>query len=184
MKSLQGHLLVASPHLPDPNFYRTVVLMIQHSDQGALGVVLNRPSQTTVREVISKVSNLSCAADDSVGVGGPIEGPLMAVHRLRSCSESEVMSGVYFAQRRDHILKIVERPNSPYRLFSGYAGWGMGQLELELRIGGWLTVPGSVDYIFGTPTDQLWKKVTGDIGSRILNAAVKVKQTPQDPSMN
>jgi len=184
MKSLQGHLLVASPHLPDPNFYRTVVLLIQHHEQGALGVVLNRPSQSTVREVIAKVSDMACPTDDTVRVGGPIEGPLMAVHGLRSCSEAEVFPGVYFATQRDHVLRLVQQEDPPFRIFSGYAGWGGGQLDRELEVGGWLTKPASLKYVFHTAADELWKKVTRDIGAGILNSTLKIKQVPDDPSLN
>ena len=184
MKSLQGHFLVASPHLPDPNFCRTVVLMIQHHEQGALGVVLNRPSDSTVQEVIGKVSEVACFVDDPVGIGGPIEGPLMALHRLAEVSESEVLPGVHFSAQREHILRIVQYKISPFRLVSGYAGWAGGQLESELQVGGWLTTPANVDYIFDTETDDLWKTVTRDIGTEILSKSFKIKHVPEDPSLN
>lgn len=184
MKSLQGQLLVASPHLPDPNFYHTVVLMIQHNEQGALGVVLNRPSASSVREVIARVSDVPCSTDDPIGVGGPIEGPLMAVHQLRSCSETEVFDGVFFATQRDNVLQLVQREDSPFRIFSGYSGWAGGQLEGELKAGGWLTVPANAQYVFHTELDQLWKKATQEIGARILGSTLNIKHIPDDPSMN
>jgi putative transcriptional regulator len=184
MKSLQGHLLVASPHLPDPNFYRTVVLMVQHHEQGALGLVLNRPSQSSIREVLAQATDVECQTDELVGVGGPIAGPLMAVHGLRACSESEIFSGVYFATQRDHLLQIVQQQLPPYRIFSGYAGWGGGQLESELEVGGWLTMPGTIEYVFHTALDELWKTVAHDIGTEILGSSLKIKGVPKDPSMN
>ncbi len=108
----------------------------------------------------------------------------MAVHGMLSCSETEVLPGVYFATQRENILQIVHQENLPFRVFSGYAGWGSGQLENELKVGGWLTTAANADYIFHTPADELWKKVTGDIGDRILNQALNVKLTPHDPSLN
>ena len=184
MKSLQGHLLVASPHLPDPNFYHTVVLMVKHHEQGALGVVLNRPSRSPIQAVIAKVSDVSCAAEDCVRIGGPIEGPLMAVHGLPLYSEAEVLPGIYFATQREHILQVVRQDSSPFLLFSGYAGWSGGQLENELKLGGWLSRPASTAYVFQTAADQLWKKVTGDIGTGILDESLKLKHIPDDPSLN
>ena len=184
MKSLQGHFLIASPHLPDPNFCRTVVLMIQHHEQGALGVVLNRPSDSSVQEVIGKVSEVPCIVDEPVGIGGPIEGPLMAVHRLDEFGESEIFPGVHFSTQREHILQIVQDKVSPFRLVSGYAGWSGGQLESELEVGGWLTIPATVEYLFHTETDVLWKNVTRDIGTDILIKSFKIKHVPDDPSLN
>ena len=184
IKSLQGHFLVASPHLPDPNFCRTVVLMVQHHAQGALGVILNRPSDSTVQEVIGKVSEVACFVDDAVGIGGPIEGPLMAVHRLAECGESEILPGVHFSTQREHILRIVQEKISSFRLVSGYAGWAGGQLESELEVGGWLITPANVEHIFHTTTDELWKNVAQDIGTEILNKSFKIKHVPEDPSLN
>jgi putative transcriptional regulator len=184
MKSLQGQLLAASPHLPDPNFFRTVVLLVQHHEQGALGLVLNRPSQNTVRDVFQKVSDVVCESEAMVGVGGPISGPLMAVHAVRSCSESDVLPGVYFATQRDHLLRIVRRSDSPFRMFSGYAGWAGGQLESELKVGGWLMIAGTADYIFKTAVDELWKTVTRDISDSIVRSALNIKHSPHDPSAN
>ena len=82
MKSLKGHFLVASPHLADANFYRSVVLMIQHDEDGAVGLVLNRPTDNTIAEVWEMISESPCDVQGCVSIGGPVAGPLMALHTL------------------------------------------------------------------------------------------------------
>ena len=80
--SLAGHFLVASRYLRDPNFAQSVVLMIHHDQQGAMGVVINRPADKTIREVWEIIGNDPCDRDDLIYIGGPVPGPLVAVHRL------------------------------------------------------------------------------------------------------
>lgn len=183
MNSLRSQLLVASPRLPDPNFYRSVVLMIQHDEEGAFGVVLNHPSEISVGEVWKKVSDNPCDNLDPVNVGGPVEGPLMAIHSEQECAEDRILPGVYFATQKELLDRIVSKNESPYLLFSGYSGWGGGQLESEMKVGGWLTTPATYDYIFSEEED-LWKVVAEDIGSEILFPHVQPKHIPNDPSLN
>jgi putative transcriptional regulator len=184
MKSLHAHLLVAAPQLPDPNFYRTVVLMIQHDEDGAFGVVLNRPSDITIGEIWEQVAHKPCDSLDPINLGGPVEGPLMAIHTQESYSENEILPGVFLAMQKEYLNKIVQQKDRPFRLFSGYAGWAGGQLENELEVGGWLTTPATYDYIFRHP-DDLWKQVASDIGNDILFSTQKHKRPlPDDPSLN
>ena len=184
MKSLQGHLLVASPHLPDPNFFRSVVLIVQHNEDGAFGVVLNRPSQRSVGEIWNQVSDHPCQNQQPINVGGPLEGPLMAIHTQPDCAENEILPKVFFATERDHLDQIVTQAEHPFSLFSGYSGWGDGQLEKELKVGGWLTMPAEFANIFRDPADHLWKKLTQNIGSEIIRSTIHVDRLPDDPSMN
>jgi putative transcriptional regulator len=184
MKSLRGHLLVASPHLPDPNFEHTVVLMVQHNDQGALGLVLNRPSDNRLRDVWEEVTNEPCDADQSILVGGPVPGPLMAIHTRMNCSEEEIQPGIYFATQRDNMERLVRENAQPFLVFSGYSGWGEGQLEAELKAGGWLTCPAEYDFVFPPIGDDVWKKVVNQIGSDILSSSLNIDRVPEDPSLN
>jgi putative transcriptional regulator len=182
MKSLQGHLLVASPYLPDPNFYRSVVLIVQHDQDHAFGLVLNRPGPKALRDAWSKVSETPCEHDQPIRVGGPLEGPLMAVHTQREHAEAEIVAGIYFATQRHHLYAIVGQSKHPFVIFSGYSGWGAGQLEQELRVGGWMTMQANSEMVFAQ-TDQLWRKTARAIGDEIL-ASLKVKRAPEDPSLN
>ena len=81
MKSLKGHFLVASPHLEDPNFTQSVVLLVQHDEDGTFGIVLNRPAESSLKDLWEKVTEKPCETDKRVHVGGPVPGPLIACTR-------------------------------------------------------------------------------------------------------
>ena len=183
MDFLKGHLLIAAPQLSDPNFARTVVLMIDHDEQGAVGVVLNRPSGRTVKEVWDEVGDEPCESAAAINVGGPVLGPLMAIHTCESLAEAEVLPGVYLAAGRDYLDRVVREDNSDFLVFSGYSGWGKGQLESELKQGGWITKPANKEYIFSNVND-LWQRVGQDITRDVLNPSGKIKHFPDDPSLN
>lgn len=181
--SLAGHFLVASRHLRDPNFAKSVVLMIQHDGDGAVGVVINRPSDKSVREVWESLEYDPCNRDDLIYVGGPVPGPLVAVHTLEPMSEREVLPGVHVAMHRDAIDVIVRKKDVRLRLYSGHAGWGSGQLEGELKAGGWLTTEATADEVFADPA-SIWKSVTERIGLEIMAPHIDERLVPPDPSLN
>src|SRR5262245_13301244 len=112
--SFRGHLLIAAPSLVDPNFNRTVVLIIEHGDQGTLGLVLNRPSDTTVTELWSQIGNEPCSNERPLYMGGPVEGPLMALHRHESLGDNAVVDGVYFSVQKDNLTELVHHSGDSY----------------------------------------------------------------------
>jgi putative transcriptional regulator len=181
--SLTGHFLVASRYLRDPNFAKSVVLMIRHDEEGAVGVVINRPADKTVREVWDSIGFDPCDRDDFLYVGGPVPGPLVAVHALAPYSESEVLPGVHVSMHRDAIDLIVRKKDQPLRLYSGHAGWGSGQLESELEAGGWLSIEATKDDVFADH-ESIWKNVTERIGLEIMAPHLDEKLVPPDPSLN
>ena len=181
--SLAGHFLVASRYLRDPNFAQSVVLMIHHDHQGAMGVVINRPSDKTVRDVWDMIGNDPCDRDDYIYVGGPVPGPLVALHRLEPFSDHEVLPGLYVSTQRDAVDKIVRKKGVPLRLCSGNAGWGSGQLEGEMEAGGWLSTRATVDDVFADH-ELIWKTVTQRIGLEIMAPDVDSEHVPPDPSLN
>ena len=183
MKSLQGHLLIASPHLADPNFVRTVVLLVHHSEEGTLGVVLNRPSGSSIRELWEDVEEEPCESNHPFHLGGPVSGPVMAIHTDSSRSELEVIPGVHFAAERDHIDFLVRRDRDPYRIFVGHSGWGKGQLESEMEEGAWFTLPATLDLVFADES-EIWKTVTRQVGREMLFDALKIDGEPDDPTCN
>jgi putative transcriptional regulator len=182
-KSLAGHFLVASRHLRDPNFARSVVLMIHHDQEGAMGVVINRPSDKTIREVWEMIGNDPCDRDDRIFVGGPVPGPLVAIHVLEPFSENVVLPGIFASTHRDAIDLIVRRVGEPFRLYSGHAGWGSGQLESELEAGGWLFTRATKEDVFAEH-ESIWKTVTQRIGLEIMAPELGPHQLPPDPSLN
>jgi putative transcriptional regulator len=181
-KNLTGHFLVASRYLRDPNFARSVVLMIQHTEEGAMGVVINRPSDKSVREVWDLIGNDPCEREDFIFVGGPVPGPLIALHSVEAFSEREVLSGMYVATHRDSIDMLVRRSDS-LRLYSGHSGWGAGQLEGELEAGGWLYTRANVEDVFADH-EKIWKTVTERIGLEIMAPELDFEHVPPDPSLN
>ncbi|MFO7905202.1 MAG: YqgE/AlgH family protein [Planctomycetota bacterium] len=183
MKSLKGHFLVASPHLGDANFFRSVVLMVQHDDEGAFGVVMNRPTSHTAAEAPELAAEASCELDVPIHLGGPVPGPLIAVHSDISVAELEIATGIYFSTAKEAITRIVCQSPDSFRLFSGYSGWGPGQLNGELEAGGWLTEPATHEDVF-SDYETLWNRIARRIGLDILSPGIRREQMPDDPSMN
>jgi len=182
MESLQGKLLIAAPSLDDPNFARAVVLIIQHDEDGAFGVVLNRPTDKSIREIWEEIGGGECLSEAKLHLGGPVSGPLLALHTNFALSEQEVLPGVYLSTRKDHLDQLVNEETMDLRLYAGYSGWGGGQLESEMEVGGWMTLPANSDYVF-TAEDDLWdqagKEITGDFIKRL-----GIRHVPDDPSFN
>lgn len=99
-------------------------------------------------------------------------------------AETEIVPGLWFATQRDYINAVVETSNTPFRLFTGYSGWGGGQLENEMEVGGWLTLPASADFVFAENDDALWQLVVRHVGHDILKADRNIRELPDDPSLN
>ncbi len=182
-ESLDGHFLVASPHLSDPNFFRSVVLLIQHNSQGAFGVILNRPTGKTVSDVWEEISDEPCECSARIHHGGPVDGPLTAIHASVRCSENEILPGVHFAAAGENIAELVAQTSDTFRIFAGYAGWGSGQLESELAAGGWLKMAADKELVF-SDQDRMWKRVVERIGLEILEPSLKTRHFPIDPGAN
>jgi putative transcriptional regulator len=183
MKTLEGQFLVASPHLADGNFNKSVVLMVKHDSDGAFGVILNRPTDKTIREVWRLVTEEEVDSEEPIFVGGPVSGMLVAIHGVKGAKEAEIAPGVYFSADKDHLYKIVGQTKKPFRLFLGYAGWAGGQLEGELELGGWLTAPVTKELVFHQG-DDLWEQVLRSIGEDFLGSTIKARHVPDDPSLN
>jgi len=149
---LKGKLLVATPPLADPNFDRTVVLLLEHSDGGALGVVLNRPSDRPASDVLPAWES-QLVEPDTLFHGGPVE--VDAVVGLAPVTGSVLPAVVDLSVEPDDQVP----PCPCVRLFHGYAGWGPGQLEGELEAGAWLVVDPVHDDPFTTDPAGLWRAV-------------------------
>lgn len=173
--SLRGQLLVAAPSLLDPNFARSVILVAEHGEDGAMGLVLNRPSETSVGDVVPELASLA-ADEDAVFVGGPVatESVLALVELDDPADASElVLARVGFVQDPD----VAGRRG---RIFAGYAGWSGGQLEAELAEEAWIVVPAEPDDVFSEEPDGLWSAVLARQGGPLALLATM----PPDPSLN
>jgi putative transcriptional regulator len=181
--SLEGHFLVASRELLDPSFARAVVLLVQHSEEGAMGLVVNRPTKTTLAEAWKQVSEAPCPASGLIYLGGPCRGPLMALHADAEQSEIEVVAGLHFSADPDKIESLIGKAEEPSRFFIGFAGWGPGQLEAEMAQDSWLTVAATPEQLFDAPHD-IWLKIMRQISTSQMISALNIKHVPADPSLN
>lgn len=180
MESLAAHFLIASPKLVEANFARSVILIVQHGEEGALGLVVNRPLETTVEQICEKVLEVECEAEGVLYQGGPCEGPLMVVHADDARSDIHVKDGVHFTTDRENIEWLLAHNDGPIKYFVGYAGWAAGQLESELETGSWLTLPAEAGQIF-SPGPELWSKL---LATATLSKWIDPSRIPDDPSVN
>jgi len=183
MTSLSGHFLVASPHLDDPNFAHSVVLMIEHDDEGAFGLILNRPTNNPIEEIWEVIADSKCPTDRTINQGGPVPGPPMSVHGDIAYADQQIVEGVFLTRERESLEQIVKYSAAPFRLIVGFASWGPGQLDDELAMGGWLTAVATREDVFIDAIDQ-WSIVSGRIGLEILTSSLKPRVIPSDPSLN
>src|SRR5919201_612221 len=152
MESLQGQLLVSSPALLDPNFRRTVVLIAHHDEDGAMGLVLSRPSETRVIETVPGLSGL-VDEDEVVYVGGPVQpDAFMVLAEFEDVADAAapVVGDVGFMAAEAEPEEVAMRRR---RVFAGYAGWGAGQLEAELEEPSWTFVPAEPEDAFAKDPD-------------------------------
>jgi putative transcriptional regulator len=184
---LVGHLLVASPQLGDPNFERTVVLMLDHGADGALGVVLNRPTGLPVEEILDAWSaQAQTAPPDVIFRGGPVS-PDAVIGLARTDGDGSdqsnqwrlVLDGVGTV---DLAVAPDEQPVPvvAVRLFAGYAGWSPDQLEEEMAEGAWIVVDAMVADVFTTTAETLWHDVLQRQGGKLALLAAY----PPHPSVN
>jgi putative transcriptional regulator len=185
--NLAGHLLVAANHLRDPNFYRAVVVLLEHNDEGAMGLVINRPSSIAVDAALSEhVKDAECGSP--IFVGGPVENSALFI--LHSSSEAgvrdqEIVPGVFLTGSQDSFQSVVEessseKGNGVFRVYCGYAGWGAEQLEAEVRRGDWMTLPGEGSIILQEDPYDIWEACT----QRIYESKRLLPHNVRNPEWN
>jgi putative transcriptional regulator len=181
VESLRGQLLVAAPSLLDPNFSRTVVLIGEHGDEGAMGVVLNRRSDVTVDEAVPALNEI-VDGEDLVHVGGPVHPQAIVV--LGEFDDPERAGVLVFGAVGFLPGEIGDAGDlgdlARARVFAGYAGWGPGQLEGELAESAWIVEPAMPDDVFTVDPDTLWSAVLRRKGGSFTILATM----PPDPSVN
>jgi putative transcriptional regulator len=180
VSSLRGQLLIAGPSLVDPNFWRTVVLVGEHSEEGALGVVLNRPSETSVDEAVPELAELA-GEMGAVHIGGPVQSSAVVVLADFANPEeagSLVLDSIGFLSTEVDPESLGELRRA--RVYVGYAGWGPGQLDGELEEGSWIVEPARAEDVFTNAPDELWGAVLRRKGGPFSVLA----SMPPDPSLN
>jgi putative transcriptional regulator len=181
VQSLRGHLLIAGPDLKDPNFRRTVVLIGEHGEEGAMGVVLNRPSPVTVGDAVPPLAEL-VEDGDVVHVGGPVQpqaivvlGDFVDVEQAASVVVGSIGFVPGEIEGADDVPGLARA-----RVYAGYAGWGAGQLESELAESSWIVEPAEPDDVFTSHPDELWSEVLRRKGGPFAILATM----PVDPRAN
>ena len=179
--SLKGQLLIASANLSDPNFFRTVVLVTEHTPEGAMGLVLNRPSELEVSSAIPELAGL-LDGDAPVYIGGPVQpNAVVALAELDDPGRAAalVLGSVGFIRPDEEPTSLADEISS-LRVFAGYSGWGEGQLEAELDEEAWYLEPAQPGDVFSEQPDGLWAEVLRRKGGPFALLA----RLPIDPSVN
>jgi putative transcriptional regulator len=178
--SLRGKLLIASPALEDPNFDRSVVLITEHGEEGAMGIVLNQPSESEVAAVIPELESI--AGPEPIFVGGPVQPEALVV--LGEFSDPDkaawiVVAGVGLVSAQ---TDLEELPDSVRRgrVYAGFSGWGPGQLEDEIDEEAWIVEAPLPGELFPEDPDTLWSDVLERMGGEYAIVA----RMPLDPSVN
>jgi putative transcriptional regulator len=184
MNSLSGHLLIATPELRAPLFARSVVLMIDHDEEGAMGVILNRPTDAVASDLPEEVVGEDFAWDKRLHLGGPVPGPLMLLHADPDLAGREVLPGVFLTLDAEKARALLAERAEPSMIVVNYSGWGPGQLEGEFGWDSWLTLPATAEHVFGPEGEDLWDAVVGRVHARKLSDFLGIKVVPPDPSLN
>jgi putative transcriptional regulator len=181
MESQHGQLLIAGPALLDPNFWRTVVLVVEHSDEGAFGLVLNRVSETTVGEAVPELEEL-VDSDEPLFIGGPVQpSGVIVLGHLEDPDDAALLAfddvGVLATESSALEGSAGLRAS---RAFVGHTGWGPGQLDSELDRGDWIVEPAQFEDAFCADPPALWSRVLARKGG----SYALVARMPPDPSLN
>ena len=153
-----GMLLVAAPKMRDPRFQQSVILLVEHSADGALGFIINKKTQVTVAEALPEL-NLQ-GLTHTLYFGGPVQ-PARIMYVYSDSDESaaqQVIRDVYWGSDYEHLKSFLRsKDERTLRVFFGYAGWGPGQLEFELSLDDWQVTPASIEHIFSSDSENLWR---------------------------
>lgn len=181
MDSLRGRLLVASPALQDPNFTRTVVLVAEHTEEGAMGVVLNRPMDLEVADASPALTDIA-TDDEVVFAGGPVQpnGVMVLAEFAAPAAPAVAIAGdLGFVGAEDDLESLSDSVRRA-RVFAGHAGWAPGQLDAELEDEGWIVADLDPGDPFTADPDSLWSTVLERLGGSFALVA----RMPDDPSVN
>ena len=183
-RSYAGELLVSRPDMADPNFDGTITFVLEHGDEGAVGVVINRPSQLSITDAFPDWSAL-VPSPGMVFQGGPVQtNGIIALGRHRNDAPAEgrfdLPLGLVSVDLDQQPALAEASGLQELRVFAGYAGWGTGQLEGEIANHAWWVLPGSADDVFSTSPTQLWATVMRRSGGELRWFA----NLPGDPSVN
>lgn len=165
---MQPTMLIAAPNMQDPFFERTVVLVWHYDEDGAIGVVINRTLNHNLPDVLDIEGDidLSPYAEVPVAWGGPVEsgsGTVVTLARIADDEGWTLPDGIGITRSQDALLRLLEH-REPVILCLGYAGWGPGQLDREIELGGWLWTDCDADIVFGAPPEERYDRALATLG--------------------
>ncbi len=204
-ESLIGKLLVASSLVTDPMYAGGVCLIVHHDEDQLIGVMLNRPltpSPEAVAAMLGEADDSDAAhprmskakgtqQDESCSLspwrllhfGGPLSGPVVAVHPISQYADVETGQGIYVAAQKHHLEHLLREQPGPCRLIVGHLGWATGQLEQEIEHGLWHVVPATAETVF-SPAQEMWPRIIRRATSGSLARWIGVKDVPQAAEQN
>ncbi len=181
-KSLKGQLLIDGGELHGSFFERTVVLICEHNEEGAFGLVLNKGTGEQLGNIV-RDDIPGAILELSVMLGGPVQPSALSVlHRSESLFEGNVIGSTSLYNSMDDLLAVGETYTEDVglRVFAGYSGWSPGQLEGEMERDSWLTMPATEEIIFDMPVEEIWKRVLSSKGWKYRLEA----EFPENPELN
>lgn len=174
--NLTHHFLIAMPNMQDPHFMRTIAYICEHNERGALGIIVNRPTDLTLKELYEQVD--IPLEDEEIGkqpvfFGGPVQMDRgFVLHRpVGSWSSTMAMNGDLALTTSKDILQAIGQHQGPthFMLTLGYSGWDAGQLEEEISQNAWLTVPATHEVIFDVPVENRFEAAISQLGIDLMN---------------
>jgi putative transcriptional regulator len=180
----QGCMLVAAPEWSSEMYSRTVCLLVHHCQQGSVGIVLNRSFVHPADDLWKHLSGKNSPTSRPLHFGGPMSGPVIALHNRQELAEVTPADGVYIAAQLAHLQQLVELADeSEVRFIVGQASWEPGQLETELREGKWYPIPVTPKLVFASD-DEMWVRAMRDIGNRYVVAICGATGQPASLLLN
>lgn len=179
---MENQILLSEPFMTDGNFSRSVVLLCEKNEEGSMGLILNKPTEYTVGEVVSELSDF----EDIVYIGGPVaQNQLHFIHRYpkRIKGDIAITKDIFWGGELNDLLKKMHNRKigvEDIRFFLGYSGWTVNQLDDELKENSWITTNCTADFLFSQPPDHLWRELLKKMGGKFREIA----NYPIDPRMN
>ncbi len=182
--TLEGQMLVAAPNLSDPRFDRSVILVLHHGPQGAVGVVLNRPLDARSSEWMVKLQ-AQLKRGHALFSGGPVDGSVIALQLPKKKGKNTSAGGgeVLVLKKDDQLADVLNKVPKHVRVFVGHAGWTQGQLENEVAGGSWYTLPADLD-LLREDRQGMWVEAIRRIGRRFYQDVLGIHEFPDDATCN
>jgi putative transcriptional regulator len=178
----KGRILISEPFLNDPNFKRTIILLSEHTEEGSVGFVLNKPTEYKLNDVVEDFPEF----DAAVFYGGPVQlNTLQFLYKGENIIEGsmEILPGLFWGGSFDILKTLIEAKSvkpEDFRFFLGYSGWGEGQIDDELELKSWIVADTDIENIFSDEPDKLWREILKGMGKKFAILA----SFPDNPSVN